>query len=292
MHAQAYYRKLVISYAPDWILTFVLGAIFFSLDKFDGYRRSFSLTDTSLMHTFAEHPRVPTWLLYTVSWAAPAVLMPIANFFSVRTWWDFHVSLLGLFLSASLNGSITAIVKNTVGRPRPDLLARCLPPAGATDPQFGLSEWTICANPDTSMLRDGFRSFPSGHSSTSFAGLGFLAFYLAGKMHLFDKRGHAGKSWIALAPFAGATLIAISRTMDYRHHWHDVFVGAIIGTATAYFVYRQYYPSLASPQARKPYSPRIQRQDSDLQLPTHSTSSNSENHPMAETTTTHPATNV
>ena len=69
----------------------------------------------------------------------------------------------------------------------------------------------------------------------SFAGLGFLAFYLAGKLHLFDRRGHAvglldlksnrmftqgfhqqGKAWLALAPFAGAALVAISRTMDYR----------------------------------------------------------------------------
>ncbi|EDR07742.1 uncharacterized protein LACBIDRAFT_298246 [Laccaria bicolor S238N-H82] len=128
-------------------------------------------------------------------------------------------------------------------------------------------------------MRDGFRSFPSGHSSLSFAGLGFLSFYLAGKLHLFDKRGHAvrslfpfissgirltyerngtqGKAWLSLTPFAGAALVAISRTMDYRHHWHDVLVGSIIGTVLAYFSYRQYYPSLSSELSHRPYSPRI-----------------------------------
>ena len=71
----------------------------------------------------------------------------------------------------------------------------------------------------------------------SFAGLGFLSFYIAGKLHLFDKRGHAvrmissiyslttlmicdcgpqPKAWISLAPLSGAALVAISRTMDYR----------------------------------------------------------------------------
>ncbi|KAH0584366.1 hypothetical protein H2248_009905 [Termitomyces sp. 'cryptogamus'] len=45
-------RKLFLSYLPDWILTIVLAAIFFSLDKVEGYRREFSVTDTSLRHPY------------------------------------------------------------------------------------------------------------------------------------------------------------------------------------------------------------------------------------------------
>lgn len=46
----------------------------------------------------------------------------------------------------------------------------------------------------------------------SFAGLLYLSLYAAGKMHLFDRRGHAVKAWIAVTPLIGATLIAVSRT--------------------------------------------------------------------------------
>lgn len=75
----------------------------------------------------------------------------------------------------------------------------------------------------------------SGHASFSFCGLSFLAFYLAGKMHLFsDQKGYAFKAWVALSPFVIASLIAISRTMDYRHHATDVLIGAIVGTVISY----------------------------------------------------------
>ncbi|KAF8162941.1 phosphatidic acid phosphatase type 2/haloperoxidase [Crassisporium funariophilum] len=263
-------RKLLFSYAPDWILTIVLAILFLSLDKVDGYRRVFSLEDTSLRHPYAVHERVPNLALYLICGIAPFVIMSIVNFITVRSWWDFHNGTLGLVLGLALTGSFTQIVKITVGRPRPDILDRCQPPPGLSDPAYSLSDWTICTQLDGHILRDGFRSFPSGHSSLSFAGLGFLAFYLAGKLHLFDSRGQTSKAWLALSPFMAAALVAVSRTMDYRHHWHDVLVGSLLGTALAFFSYHQYYPSLASPLSHRPYSPRIKRDDNET-LPSHTT---------------------
>ncbi|KAJ8522872.1 hypothetical protein ONZ45_g576 [Pleurotus djamor] len=235
-------RKLLLSYAPDWLLIIILTAIFYSLDRLDGFRREFSLADTSLRHPFATHERVPNLALVFICFVAPLLLQPIINLITVRSWWDLHNSTLGLVLGISLTAAITQFTKLTVGRPRPDVISRCQPPPGLTDPEYGLTTSAVCTQVDLAILRDGFRSFPSGHSSLSFAGLGFLSFYLAGKLHLFDKRGHAGKAWIALTPFSAAALVAISRTMDYRHHWQDVLVGSILGTVLAYFSYRQYYP--------------------------------------------------
>lgn len=54
----------------------------------------------------------------------------------------------------------------TAGRPRPDMLSRCQPPADAVDPKFGLTSVSICTSDINShMMIDGFKSFPSGHSS-------------------------------------------------------------------------------------------------------------------------------
>ena len=43
------------------------------------------------------------------------------------------------------------------------------------------------------------------------------------------------------------TLIAISRTCDYHHHWQDVTVGSLLGFALTYLVFGLYYPPLNSP---------------------------------------------
>ncbi|KAI6028622.1 PAP2-domain-containing protein [Pisolithus orientalis] len=256
--------QLLKSYGPDWIITIALAAVFFALDNVHGYRREFSVNDETLRFPYAVHERVPNWALYIIALVAPIIIHSLVNVVTIRSFWDFHNSVLGLILGLAITGAITQFSKITTGRPRPDLLSRCIPRPGSQDPTYGLSSDAICTQTDQYIMIDGWRSFPSGHSSLSFAGLGFLSFYLAGKMHLFDKRGHAHKAWISLAPLSGATLVAISRTMDYRHHWHDVVAGAILGTTIAYFTYRQYFPSLASPMSHRPYSPRVPRDEEIL----------------------------
>jgi diacylglycerol diphosphate phosphatase/phosphatidate phosphatase len=116
-----------------------------------------------------------------------------------------------------------------------------------------LVTWEICTETDHHVLHDGWRSFPSGHSSFSFSGLGYLALFLAGQCHVFRPRTDLGRVLLALAPLLGAALIAISRCEDYRHDVWDVTTGSIIGILVSYYTYRRYFPPLRSSRCDVPY---------------------------------------
>jgi diacylglycerol diphosphate phosphatase/phosphatidate phosphatase len=146
---------------------------------------------------------------------------------------------------------ITDIIKNAVGRPRPDLIARCKPAPGT--PAHQLVTWEVCTETNHHTLHDGWRSFPSGHSSFSFSGLGYLSLWIAGQCHVYRPRADLARVLIALAPLLGAALIAISRCEDYRHDVYDVSVGSVIGMAVAHYTYRRYYPALRSPGCAEPF---------------------------------------
>ena len=146
----------------------------------------------------------------------------------------FHVTILGLLisyvlvtlvkidhqelktiLSIMLTCFITDVVKNAVGRPRPDLISRCKPIAGTM--KDTLVTIAVCTETDHHTLHDGWRSFPSGHSSFAFSGLGFLTLFFCGQLHVFRPRTDLGRVLVALMPLLGAALIAISRCEDYRY---------------------------------------------------------------------------
>lgn len=157
--------KLIRSYAPDWTITIILAIVFFALDGVHGFRREFSVHDETILFPFAVHERVPDIALYFIAIVAPLVIQLVVNLLTVRSFWDYHCSALGLILGLAITGAITQFTKITVGRPRPDLLARCMPIPGSSDPTYGLSSDAICTNTDTAIMIDGWRSFPSGHAS-------------------------------------------------------------------------------------------------------------------------------
>src|SRR5688500_15634994 len=76
---------------------------------------------------------------------------------------DCHHASLRLMIGLTSILMITALIKNTIGRPRPDFIDRCQPREGSVDPLHGLSDYAICTR--TELLKDGFKSFLSGHSS-------------------------------------------------------------------------------------------------------------------------------
>ncbi|KAI9803581.1 MAG: hypothetical protein M1825_001924 [Sarcosagium campestre] len=114
----------------------------------------------------------------------------------------------------------------------------------------------FCTETDHHVLHDGWRSFPSGHSSFAFSGLGFLSIFLSGQMHVFRPRTDLSRVLVALAPLLGAALIAISRCEDYRHDVYDVTIGSLLGVLVAYFSYRRYYPGLRSVRCDEPFPSR------------------------------------
>ncbi len=155
-------------------------------------RRPFDLTDSAISFPYVAKEKVSTGLLFVIGLIIPAVITfvvcifiglgPVTGKRSTRSkqfkrkLWEWNAAWLGLALSLAIAFFLTNGSKNLFGKPRPDLLGRCDPDlslllssaVGGIGSQLpegkNLVSWTICRNPG-STLDDGFRSFPSGHSS-------------------------------------------------------------------------------------------------------------------------------
>jgi diacylglycerol diphosphate phosphatase / phosphatidate phosphatase len=90
-------------------------------------------------------------------------------------------------------------------------------------------------------ISEGRRSFPSGHASSTFGGLGYTALFLSDEFSIFGS-GHAYKFMIFFIPILTAALVSISRIVDYRHHCIDVAFGAALGLISAISGYLYFSP--------------------------------------------------
>ncbi len=152
-----------------------------------------------------------------------------------------HAFVLGAATATMLALDLTTVLKNSVGRLRPDFRDRYLRSAcagyteapasldctGATEDGFTLTNRDVI---------DGMRSFPSGHASSSFALATYFSLYLGGEWIWGDGANAVSMPLAALASggmLAAAGYVAASRVTDNRHHLEDVAVGSAIGVGSA-----------------------------------------------------------
>ncbi|KAM6506411.1 hypothetical protein FSOLCH5_013393 [Fusarium solani] len=200
--------RLLLSYALDWLALIVVAAIAALLGRIEPNKRPFSLVDPDISFPFTAHETVPPYLLLTLSAVIPICVIAIVSLVFVpgptvpkdtpkalvwkRKLWELHVGWLGLALALISAWFFTEGMKNMYGKPRPDLLSRCEPDVedaqkyvvgGYAGESINgqLFSADICQQKDSHKLNDGFRSYPSGHSSFSAAGLIYTSLFLASK---------------------------------------------------------------------------------------------------------------
>lgn len=199
---------LVASGIVDWLLIIGAGVGGYYLGDITPNKRPFQLEDPNISFPYTVHETVSSRNLVIATVAVPVVVIILISLTVVpgltvppgtpaklvwrRKLWELYASVLSFALGMASQWFIVNGLKNVCGKPRPDLLSRCQPDLenlsqyivggiANTTSNGQLVSASICTNTDATILDDGFRSYPSGHSASSAAGLGYLALYLAYK---------------------------------------------------------------------------------------------------------------
>uniref|UniRef100_A0ACD5W1U4 Uncharacterized protein n=1 Tax=Avena sativa TaxID=4498 RepID=A0ACD5W1U4_AVESA len=213
------------SHAYDWLALLLLLAVEGLLNAIEPFHRFVGAGMMTDLRYPMKSNTVPAWAVPIVAVIGPMIIFTVV-YIRRRNVYDLHHAVLGILFSVLITGVLTDAIKDAVGRPRPDFFWRCFPDG---IPVYDNVTTEVICNGIASVIKEGHKSFPSGHTSWSFAGLGFLSWYLAGKITVFDRRGHVAKLCVVILPLLIAAMVAISRVDDYWHHWQDVFAGGILG---------------------------------------------------------------
>lgn len=140
---------------------------------------------------------------------------------------------------------ITLVGKKTIGRLRPNFLSVCKPLVNpykefcnthVTGKTFLIPGVHFqCSETNLNEINESRKSFPSGHSSSSFYAMVFLILYV----HKFWNKRNLGliPQFFQFIMFTTAWYVALSRVTDNKHHPTDVLAGSILGTLIASFTF-------------------------------------------------------
>ena len=216
--------KLVVF---DWLLMGVICLIALASSLIDPYEQVIPPNDPSLSYEFKSTDIVPSWCL-PIFWILALASVTIIIGLKDKRKLEKHVRCL--FIGVSLNFYFTRILKIAVGRLRPDFLDRCDIDAGH------------CSG-DGKHIREGRKSFPSGHSSHAFASFLFIALVLGEHWKMWNQNKKCvtrfWKVFVWSFPIFLAFLISVTRFLDNRHHVTDILAGILLGSACAYLGFSQ-----------------------------------------------------
>jgi len=227
---RSWFKKIHIM---DWVVVVVLMIIPVIFDwAIPPYKRYIPDKDPSITYPGLADT-VPLWALLVVCFLLPLIFLGIFQIY-YRSGHDFHHAALSLYYGLGFTFIFTEVIKLSCGRLRPDY-------------------WALM---DDGQNVQAVLSFPSGHSSLSFAAMTTLSLYMMGKFHILSipKRSSLLKATISLVPFILSCYIAISRTRDYHHDFSDILAGAILGSVLSSLAYFLYFPSIFNPRSHQPKS--------------------------------------
>ncbi|PSR89081.1 Lipid phosphate phosphatase, partial [Actinidia chinensis var. chinensis] len=243
--------KLARTHMHDWLILLVLALIIGALNYIEPFHRFVGKEMMTDLKFPFKPDTIPFWTVRVYVGLFPCVVF-LVYYISRRDIYDLHHAVLGLLLSVLITGVITDSIKDAVGRPRPNFYWRCfVDGVSVFDPS---TMDVMCTNKNLKVTKEGYKSFPSGHTSWSFAGLGFLSLYLSGKIRAFNRNGHISKLCFVILPYLLAALVGVSCVDDYWHHWTDVFTGAVIGTVVSALCYLHFFPSPHCTNSWAPYA--------------------------------------
>ncbi|GAA5965605.1 hypothetical protein JCM3765_004752 [Sporobolomyces pararoseus] len=241
------FRFVTAALLVDWIVVLLLGLLSHHIERQYPYERPVEpyLNNPDYQYDIVEEqiPSGPGSKLEWIAWYFPLTVIVLVAAIR-KSFHDIHHGVLGLAASRAIMRLTVEFLKTQVGRLRPSFFARC---------NYDLVTKTcnVTGEHALALLKDGRKSFPSGHSSTSFQGLLFLTLFLAGKNGAFAISAPYPRSTplqsrflrlsICIAPLFLAAFVCLTRLQDHWHHPTDVMAGATIGSACALLTYLIYY---------------------------------------------------
>uniref|UniRef100_A0A1I8BD71 AcidPPc domain-containing protein n=1 Tax=Meloidogyne hapla TaxID=6305 RepID=A0A1I8BD71_MELHA len=213
-------------------------------------KRGFYCDDESIRYPYRTST-VSRHLLIVIGLLIPASLIFLTEVLRAMVWEKLSAHQLCTYKYRAHNVHRMVVrLYYTIGRQRPHFMEICLPITEVKLNSVGGQITTVskdfrtncpsdehsyitdfkCSGKEEDLIKEAQLSFYSGHSAFSFYAAWYTSLYLQARCYR-----PLGSQLVLPAVqfflFCGASFVAYSRVSDYKHHWSDVLVGVIIGSA-------------------------------------------------------------